>query len=72
MDFSFNTRSHGKITSLWGKSQWDSRGYRCTNIFFQSKMVLDIPKKDEEEDDLEEATSTNQTVDRMKGTGQPV
>jgi hypothetical protein len=35
-------------------------------------MVLDIPKKDEEEDDLEEATSTNQTVDRMKGTGQPV
>ena len=38
--------------------------------FFQSKMVLDIPK--EKEEDLEEeaeATPTNQTVDRMKGTG---
>jgi len=23
--YSFNTRSHGKITSSWGKSQWDSR-----------------------------------------------
>jgi len=39
--------------------------------FFQSKMVLDIPE-DEEKDDLEETTSTNQIVDRMKGTDQPV
>jgi hypothetical protein len=35
-------------------------------------MVLDIPKEEEKEEDLEEeveTTSTNQTVDRMKRTG---
>jgi len=40
--------------------------------FFQSKMVLDIPK--EKEEDLEEeaeATPIDQTVNRMKGTGRP-
>jgi hypothetical protein len=40
---------------------------------FQSKIVLDIPK--EEEEDLEEeakAAPTNQTVNRMKGTGRMV
>jgi hypothetical protein len=38
--------------------------------FFQNKMVLDIPR--EEEEDLEEEAETtliDQTVDRMKGTG---
>jgi len=45
------------------------------NHFFQSKMVLDIPKEEEEEEDLKEETkaaSTNQLVDQMKRTGQPV
>jgi len=43
--------------------------------FFQSKMILDIPKEEEKEEDLEEeveTTSTNQTVDRMKRTGRSV
>jgi hypothetical protein len=43
--------------------------------FFQSKMVLDIPKEEEENEDLEEEAeeaSTDQMVDWMKGTGQPV
>jgi len=41
--------------------------------FFQSKMVPDILK--EKEEDLEEeaeATLTDQTVDRMKGTDRPI
>jgi len=36
--------------------------------FFQSNMILDIPK--EEEEDLEEeveTTSTDQTIDQIKG-----
>jgi tetrahydromethanopterin S-methyltransferase subunit A len=43
--------------------------------FFQSKMVLDIPKEEEKEEDLEEeieTASTDQTVDRMKRTGRSV
>ena len=43
--------------------------------FFQSKMVLDIPKEEEENEDLEEEAeeaSTDQMVDWMKGTSQPV
>jgi len=42
-------------------------------FFFQNKMVLDIPK--EEEEDLEEkvkAASIDQTIDWMKGTSQLV
>jgi hypothetical protein len=38
-------------------------------------MVLDIPNKKEEEEDLEDevkAASTDQTVDRMKGSDQLV
>ena len=43
------------------------------HFFFQNKMVLDIPK--EEEEDLEEkveAASIDQTIDWMKGTSQLV
>jgi len=42
--------------------------------FFQSKMVLDIPKEKEEEDlgkEVEKAV-TNQTIDLIKGTCQLV
>jgi len=55
------------------ESQWDSRGCGCTNIFFQSKMVLDIFNEEEEEKDLEkkvEEALTDQTVNQMKGIDQ--
>jgi hypothetical protein len=43
--------------------------------FFQSKMVLDIPKKEEEEEYLEkeaEKAVTDQMIDLIKGTCQLV
>ena len=49
------------------KSQWDSIGCECTNIFFQSKIILDIfkgakdmdkEKEDEEKIDLEKEVVT--------------
>ena len=42
---------------------------------FQSKMVMGIPKKEEEEEDLEEEAgiaSTNQIVNRIKRIGRSV
>ena len=36
--------------------------------FFQSKMVLDIPDKEEDLEEEIEVASTNQMIDRMKRT----
>jgi len=40
---SLNIRSHGKITSPWGKSQWDSKGYGCINTFFKTRLFWIFP-----------------------------
>jgi hypothetical protein len=40
--------------------------------FFQSKIVLDIPEKEEDLEEEIEVVSINQTIDRMKGTGRLV
>jgi RNase H-fold protein (predicted Holliday junction resolvase) len=71
MDFFFNTRSHGEITreSMRFKRMWVHK------YLFQSKMVMGIPKKEEEEEDLEEEAgiaSTNQIVNRIKRIGRSV
>ena len=73
--FSFNTRSHGKITSPRGKSMRFKRMWVHTHVLFQSKMVLDIPNEEEEEEDLEkkaEEALTNQMVNQIKGIDQLV
>jgi hypothetical protein len=34
---SFNPRSYGKITSPWGKNQWDSKWCECISTFFKER-----------------------------------
>jgi hypothetical protein len=56
---SFYTRSHGKLTSPWGKSQWDSRGLSAQVIFSKqdgsrySQVIKDVNKVEEKKEETD-------------------
>ena len=73
MDFLSIQGLMGKLQAHEERVNKIQKDVSAQTFFFQNKMVLDIPK--EEEEDLEEkveAASIDQTIDWMKGTSQLV